>query len=612
MRYRSLRFRLDRRRVKIPKILSLHLSIIHPRLEDEDVRKLNGHKDGKTDLPKRKFKEYMLVSRYIPNRDGLKLAADIYFPSVHGKIDETPKPVIWSNQRYHRRIKSGLVEFNMSFFLSEWAEELLDYGYIVAVIDVRGSGASYGTSDRILSDDENHDGYDICEWFAEQPWCDGNVGMFGQSYVGACQMTVASKKPPHLKALTPEVPFFDLYAFAYPNGVFRSGFLKYWSGIVEKLDKLIPAPRVDADRWRRMYFQARRQHRYNQNIYKMVRELPFRDDVDQKYGVSAYSSGPSGIAAELHKTDLPCYFVGGWRDIFTDQVLLAWLNWGGPKKLIMGPWDHKERFSGAVERLKWFEHWLKGDKNPVMREMPIYYYTLGDGSKTGWKASKVWPVKDAVKTPFYLERGESGTVQSINDGFLKLKKPSAKEGKDEYVVDFKCTSGITSRWILVDIYLDMNYNDIRGLTWTTEPLQEDTEVTGHPFLELWVSSYDPDFNIFAYLEDVSPAGYSQYVSEGMIRATYRKESKPPYKYFDLPFHSGLKSDVEDFPKGEPTLVRFDLLPVSYCFKKGNHIRLTITGCDKDNYLTVKTNSPPKFSIHRSAKHPSTFVLPVVK
>ena len=74
------------------------------------------------------------------------------------------------------------------------------------------------------------DAYDITEWLATQPWCDGSVGMFGRSYMGITQYIAASMAPPHLKAIYPEMAMFDLYDTVYPGGIMRNGFIFGWGG----------------------------------------------------------------------------------------------------------------------------------------------------------------------------------------------------------------------------------------------------------------------------------------------------------------------------------------------------------------------------------------------
>ena len=93
----------------------------------------------------------------------------------------------------------------------------------------------------------------------------------------------------------------------------------------------------------------------------------------------------------------------------------------------------------------------------------------------------------------------------------------------------------------------MSGNDAKGLTYTTEPLNEDVEVTGHPIIHLWVSTDRDDCAFYAYLEDVHPDGCSQYVTEGVLLGSHRKLSEAPWDNLGLPYHSGLEADVEPMP-----------------------------------------------------------------
>ncbi len=110
------------------------------------------------------------------------------------------------------------------------------HGYIFAVADVRGSGASFGTRVDPTPPQESLDAYDITEWLATQPWCTGRVGMYGISYSGTDQLTAAATSPPHLKAIFPEMVMFDLYDFCYPGGICRHTFLRNWQQQVRALD----------------------------------------------------------------------------------------------------------------------------------------------------------------------------------------------------------------------------------------------------------------------------------------------------------------------------------------------------------------------------------------
>jgi uncharacterized protein len=127
-------------------------------------------------------------------RDGTKLAALILRPAKDGETVTTPLPVIWTHNRYHRE----------GIFNWHYLQTVLQYGYVIVSVDIRGTGASYGTYQDLFSPEETRDAYDITEWLAVQPWSDGNIAMFGRSYLGITQFMAASTAPPHLKAIFPK------------------------------------------------------------------------------------------------------------------------------------------------------------------------------------------------------------------------------------------------------------------------------------------------------------------------------------------------------------------------------------------------------------------------
>lgn len=153
-------------------------------------------------------------------------------------------------------------------------KRLLKHGYIIAFVDVRGAGASFGTRRGELLPEEARDGYDVTEWFAELPWCDGNIGMRGVSYLGITQYMTAGKSPPHLKAIIPEMAMFDLYSFAYPGGVLKEGFITTWGKGNQVLDKKTKPVPVDEDHNGSMACEAVKQHRSNMDILETALKTP--------------------------------------------------------------------------------------------------------------------------------------------------------------------------------------------------------------------------------------------------------------------------------------------------------------------------------------------------
>lgn len=547
------------------------------------------------------------TSQYIPMRDGTKLAALILRPAQDGKTVSDPLPVVWTHNRYHRE----------GIFNWHYLQTLLEHGYIIVSVDVRGAGASFGTYRGLFTPEETRDAYDITEWLAVQPWSDGNIGMFGRSYLGITQFMAAGTAPPHLKAIFPEMSEFDHYSFVYPGGIFHDNFWRQWGDMIEKLDA--DGSAVDDDRDKAMLQAALKEHAPNVDVFDMYSSLPYRDGVFAPTGTQPYIvDNPATYLEEIRNSGVPVYHWAGWNDMFPKDALLWYSNLTNPQKITIGPWAHPQLgwLDLETEELRWYDYWLKGIDNGVMDEAPIYYYTLGEGQKSGWHSAWEWPLPEQKLTNYYFDGAESGSVDSINDGSLSLALPVTTAGVDEYPVDYSTTTGTATRWtagydVMSPVYpTTLMFNDRKGLTYTTPPLTAEVEVTGHPVVHLWVTSSATDGDFFVYLEDISAARYSKYVTEGHLRASHRAISTAPYEYLGLPYHRSYAEDMADLP-GQPVELVFDLLPTSYVFAAGHRIRVTITCADKDTALTPQLDPPPTVRLYRQADHASYIMLPII-
>ena len=125
----------------------------------------------------------------VPMRDGVNLSADIYFP----RDEKGPFPVILGRTPYNNMTEESI----------ESAVFYPQHGYVFVAQDVRGKNDSEG--DFYAFANEFEDGHDTVEWIGAQPWCDGNVGMVGASYVGNVQWQAAAMGSRYLKAIVPRV-----------------------------------------------------------------------------------------------------------------------------------------------------------------------------------------------------------------------------------------------------------------------------------------------------------------------------------------------------------------------------------------------------------------------
>lgn len=587
--------------------------------EEEKISSFGKYKGFSPEI----FDSWVRSSQYITMRDGTRIAVDIIRPAVEGKPVEEPLPVVWTHTRYRRAFlgKNGKA---YSTAEASYLQPLLKRGYVTAAADVRGSGASFGTWQGIFTKEESRDAYEITEWLASQPWCNGNVGMYGGSYLGITQLMAASTRPPHLKAIFPMVALFDLYETGAPGGVLRDDFLRTWSDLTLKLDTQPGVVPVDEDPDGKMLEKALKEHMQNRSLIEIMNTLKYRDDRDLVTGAYPFQEwSPSGFIEEINASGVPMYIWGGWFDSFTKDTFLIYKNFSTPRKLTIGAWSHSPRDENirreeftllATEQLRWFDYWLKGIDNGIMDEPPIHYHVMEEPGQNRWETAGDWPLPQTIYVNYYFSSGTSGSIESVNDGILSIAAPEEESASDSYTVDYSTTSGTATRWDNAVgggfEYPDMTANDQKGLTYTTMPLEEDIQITGHPMVHLWLSSTHEDGDVFVYLEEVDETGFSHYLTEGVLRLSHRSLNQPPYDNLGLPYHRCFKEDIQPMIPGRPVELMIEMQPISNVFNAGNRIRVTITGADKDNAETEVFNPPPTYRVSRSQDKPSYIELPV--
>ncbi|MDE0710305.1 MAG: CocE/NonD family hydrolase, partial [bacterium] len=135
----------------------------------------------------------VMLDLAVPMQDGVNLSADVYLPAGEG-----PFPTLLCRTKYGKQ--SGEVCTDLAY-LQEWVPRFLGGGYAAVMQDCRGRYDSGGEFVPYIH--EASDGADTLAWLASQPWCDGNIGMFGQSYVAFTQLQAALSGHPSLRGILP-------------------------------------------------------------------------------------------------------------------------------------------------------------------------------------------------------------------------------------------------------------------------------------------------------------------------------------------------------------------------------------------------------------------------
>lgn len=583
------------------------------------------------------YKGFDYTSLYVPMRDSVQLAVDVFLPK---KAKEGEKfPTIVYLTRYVRSLKAKfpfhLLKDPVLIVVPEREiEYFTSHGYACVIVDVRGSGASQGSRTMEFSPEEVRDGYEIVDWIISREWSDGKVASTGVSYVGTTAELLLVNKHPAVKACIPRSNIFDLYNhIVFPNGVRQGPFIKAWGITTSSLDEnnfrvfgkrakrlLRGINPVEGDRKKEMLAAALHEHESNFDVYAGMFLINYRDEAHPGTSLCAndYSIHSNRLAVEESGTAI--YRIGGWYDgALCKSVFEGLLNTSNTERVLMGPWDHgphdnaspfsptKElQFDVLAEMLRFFDYHLKGIDNGIGEDKKIHYFTIGEEQ---WKTADTWPLPQQTDITYFL----SADKQLTSDSAFVF------HGSVSYSIDSTNTSGSTSRWNSQTAiykngptdYPDRKNQSAKLLTFTTQPFTHAVEMTGHVIADLHISADATDAVVFCYIEDVAPDGSVTYVTEGMFRALHRKVSDNPTGYVQpAPFHTFTKKDAALLTPGEPARLQFDLLPISYQFKAGHALRLAIAGSDVEHFDKPESN-PTQLTVHCAEYAVSAITIPVV-
>lgn len=541
-------------------------------------------------VPAATYHDYVATSRYVPVRDGTRLAVSIYRPAVDHQAVATRYPVVFVFTPYRARYrdeKGQIVETGLSPQLG--LKGLTDYGYVVAVADIRGKGASFGHRRGFQDRTEALDGRDLIQWLARQPWSTGKVGMLGCSYLGGATLQVASTTPPALKAIFTGASDLDKYDFVRRGGITA----QFNTRPDEPPSVDLATVPMDEDKDGSMLKAAVAEHGANTPMAPLWYGMPYRDSVSPLTGNRYWEEvGPYTYLDKIRRAGIATYFWGNWQDEPTQQIIELAANLHG--KLLLGPGSHcvpPPNFDLGEEVRRYFDHHLKGIDNGIDRDPRVTMWVMNAPKGQEWHRTDSLPGVGVARVAFYPDGTRSGSASSVNDGSLAANAPG--EGRDTFKVDYDVGSAdYFAFWV--------DPMDQHGLTYTTAPLATDRILTGFPVLHLNLAADQRDVNVFAYLEDVAPDGKAEVVSFGRLAASHRKLSKAPYDTLGLPWHSGRQADAAPITPGVPVTLDFELTPTVRLIPAGHRFRLAIAGADhrQRNLAEIKVDPAPRITVIR--------------
>ena len=486
---------------------------------------------------------------FIPMSDGQCLAARIWLPE---DAETRPVPAIMEYIPYRKRDITRLRDAINHPYLA-------GHGYACVRVDLRGSGDSQGVLRDQYLDQEQDDGVEAIQWIARQPWCDGQVGMFGISWGGFNALQIAARRPPALRAILAACATDDLYAdnMHYMGGCLLADNLSEATTMFA-FNSSPPDPEIVGAQWRELWLQRLRESGHWLDIWlRQQRRGEFwkRASVCEDYGA----------------IQCPVFAVSGWADGYTNAVFRLLAHLEVPRKGLVGPWGHKYPHLGLPgpaigflqETVRWFDHWLKDRDTGIMDE-PLLRVWMQDSvapttsyqERPGrWVTERAWPSPDIVPRTYRLERDRliapEGTRHERAGEVLPIRSP--------------LTTGLfAGKWCSYaaapDLPDDQRQEDGGALVFDSDILEAPLEILGAPEIELEVRADRPVAMIAARLSDVLEDGSATRVTFGLLNLCHRESSESP-RVIEL---------------GRWYRVRVALNHVAQSFPAGHRIRIALS------------------------------------
>ena len=550
----------------------------------------------------------------VPMRDGVNLSADIWLPP--SSLGDGPWPVLLLRTIYD----------NQEARYIEWTREFTARGYAVVMQDCRGRGDSDGDWEPYVC--ELYDGFDTHEWIGEQDWCDGNVGTFGLSYPGFTQTLPATLRSKYLKAVAPIASQQDNYGHHRVNGVIHHNVSFAFLNMLGRSMQYESLKHFDQD----TFFFA----------------LPLETAMEEVSTTHPYFAGviaheqyddwwsSYSLRDKYDQVEIPSYFITGWFDSLSNENFKLFNGWSKnartedarkKTKLLVGPWSHqiapwgrvpmgengeyadrtfgKQALSDVIDmHTRWYDQQLKGIDTGIDDDAPIRLFVMGANE---WHDEHEWPLARTQWSKYYLH---SGGDASDSGGSLSTEAPVGAESADHFIYDpANPVPSLGSQYQTFDFCGPHDRSELQQrddvLTFTTEPLAEDTEVTGPIRATIWASSDAIDTDFTAALTDLEPDGKAIALCEGIVRARFRNGTENPELM--------TPGDVYEF--------EIDMWNTSNMFKKDHSIRIEISSSNFPRYNRNLNSGNPiatdtdiniaNQTIYHDAANPSHVTLPVI-
>lgn len=580
-----------------------------------------------------------LPMAYLTMRDGVKLAIHLTLPTdSSGEPVADALPTILQQTPYNGAV-AGLLDSvgigAMGALIGGADPYLVQRGYAMLTVDVRGTGQSEGVWEAFGAE-EQQDYAEVIDWIAQQPWSNGDVALYGVSYLGITTMYSAAQNHPQVKAAFSIVPIGD----GYRDSVFTGGqanalFTPLWLTLVTGLSTLQICALTDAACWPKL----------TEHLNNALTEFQAPLLLDALTGGedTAYDGTDSDAfwairspVEQAHKIRVPTFIVGGWHDLFQRSVPLAYeqMKQHTTAKMLIGPWNHLEAAMGAglpsaegipeMNRLalQWFDHYVKGIDVAADKLPNVTQYVKGADK---YIISSDWPLTEARAHKLYLH----------NNGTLSDKVQKSRARHRTYVNNL--TSGLcsmsASQWTfgaldlllgdVISCFTENNLTDTFNLVYELPVSGQGLFINGPIQANMWISSWAKDSSVSVRVSDVGLDGKARALTNGLHMASMRAVDTTRSRYLKdekgnqvmiQPWHPYTKKLQSNLSFDRPTLVQVEVFPTSAYIAPGHKLRISVGGNNIAQGLPTIPNllsSGLLTKLYNEQKYPSHVVLPLV-
>lgn len=510
--------------------------------------------------------------------DGVELATDLYIPE-----DAGPYPAILIRTPYDSRQYRTIAPY--------FAER----GFATVVQNVRGKSGSGGQFVPFVY--EKGDGLACLQWLEAQEWCNGAIGMWGESYLAYCGLVLTPDAPASFKTMINISGMGDMDWFINPGGAFHLMAHFPWFYLNVSGGQFPPW-----ETWMQLFSTRPIVSLFGPRGVELA--AMFR-----------------GIEDDYDKVAMPILHITGWYDFVAESTLRSYsgiVTAGNDRqRLIVGPWYHDQVYTGkakvgdidfgsVAERsfdellelsVKWFKHYLSGE-GPEPVNAPVEVFVMGANE---WMDLSAWPAPAAQEQLWFIGNQRTlGTIAPKNNGndsfVFDPDNPVPTIGGNNFHY-FKDNLGI------LDQSEVQKREDV--LVYTSAPLEQPLLVAGPMKAVLYAESEGVDTDFTAKVVELRPDGYARIIEEGIVRLSAAETAS----------ESGLQP-------GTVYRIEVEIGDIAIELPQGSRLQLEIGSSNFPKYnLNPNTGEDPmeavefrkvRQTVHFSPEYPTHLVLPVIQ